>query len=899
MFVYEYHDKKQKNNYRKIIIIASCAIIAFILVSIAINIYLEVIQLDEIGGFSDIYLKNLLWKGIFSLFTFLIIFISFFFTNMFILKNAKKYYTQNNLQSKRHPNLIITLIIAVSGVFMTQNVFYLKALSYLNSTAFGKTDPLFGSDIGYYLFQRPFLMSLYDFIYTVSLLIIIYTAVYYLYILSTASSDIFKDIWKAKGIIRHLLINIALFFGIKAFSYKFKSEDLLYSDFVGVTGTGFIGVNIWMTFYKIAPYILLGIVLVSLFFLWKSRFKAAGITIAVFPAVWIITMIIAALFQSLVVKPNEYNLESAFLKYNMQYTKDAYNLNKIKEYSFESMETLTQDIVNRNPETINNIRVVDYASTLVSNIQLQSNTNFYSFNDGDIINYNINGKQTPVFLTAREIDKNRLPDKTYLNITYKYTHGYGIVMNPINKITSEGQVDFILSGLVMKSADKNLKISQPRIYYGELTKDHVIVNAANNLNEIDYDGNTETRYDGQGGINLGLLNRLLFALKYGDMNLAISGYPSGATLLLNRQIVDRAQKAFPFLAIDNDPYIILTDEGRLEWVLDAYTVTPYYPYSQYSSDFNYIRNSAKVIIDAYDGKAKCYIIDNEDPIINTFDKIYPGMMIRNGLPASVSMHMRYPESLFELQTEVMKRYHLDPDSVSEFYTKQDLWDIAKYPSESKTSDLGDIDSYYNMIRLPSGLGSSEELILMRPFTPSNKNNLVSWLVVRNSDKDYGELILFNYPKNTNIIGPYQVEVKINQIDKVSKDISLWGQSGSSVYKGSLLVIPLENSMLYVEPIYIRASGDSSIPEVREIIVGYQSGDEFKYGIGTSLKSALDDLFAEGGAGTQTQGGQTPGETQGEGEITPADKKLLEDLIDKYNELKRQFDDLGELIDQLK
>ncbi|NTV89794.1 MAG: COG1615 family transporter, partial [Clostridiales bacterium] len=335
-------------------------------------------------------------------------------------------------------------------------------------------------------------------------------------------------------------------------------------------------------------------------------------------------------------------------------------------------------------------------------------------------------------------------------------------------------------------------------------------------------------------------------------------------LLLNREIVSRAQKAVPFLTVDSDPYIILTDDGRLKWILDAYTTTNAYPYAQTWGSVNYIRNSVKIVIDAYDGKVQYYIIDQTDPIISAYDKIYPGLFIKEPLPEQISKHLRYPELLFKIQTEMMKRYHILPEKVSYFYSQQDKWDIAKYASSTDSSSVSEIEPYYNMIKLPGGLGEKEELILMRPFTPAGelKNNMVSWLAVRNSSENYGELILFNFPKNTNIFGPNQIEVKINQIDKISTDMTLWGQSGSDVYKGNLLVIPIENSILYVEPIYIKSSGASSIPEVREIVVGYQSGEDFRYGIGTNLDKALDDLFSGQSSGTEATSGAATEETAG-------------------------------------
>jgi uncharacterized membrane protein (UPF0182 family) len=484
-------------------------------------------------------------------------------------------------------------------------------------------------------------------------------------------------------------------------------------------------------------------------------------------------------------------------------------------------------------------------------------------------------------------------------------------MNSINKITSQGQVEYIMSGLRMRMSDESLVVNQPRIYYGEMTNGQVIVNA-NGIDEIDYDGNESYRYTGRGGLRMNMLNRLLFALENQDLNLITSNYVKDATLLLNRNVAARAQRAFPFLRIDKDAYIVLTDEGNLMWVLDAFTYTDQYPYAQKSGGVNYIRNSVKVVIDAYNGDTTYYIMDSDDPIIRRYAKIYPGVFKDEPLPVSLQKHNRFPELLFNIRADILRRYHLDASESSTFYSQQDLWAIAKKQAQQRSDETENIEPYYNLLKLPGGLGEHEELILMLPYTPSgeNKNNMVSWLAVRNSYDNYGEMIVFEFPKNTNVFGPNQVEVKINQIDRISTNMTLWGQAGSDVYKGNLLVIPIEDSVLYVEPIYIRAAGVSSIPEVREIVVGYQDGDEFVYGIGTNLELALDDLFdgisvaPSGGVGSDSAGPVRDAATQtqraeGGPDMTEEERAAaLAELNQKYDEIRKALDSLGELIDRL-
>jgi len=935
--IYDYYKEKEKKSSKGKIAILIIAVVAIIGAIIGSSIYMELIQLKELNHQADyttVFTKNLLYKVIFFFASFIIISLFVYITNISIIKNLKKYFEGNSLEPRRLINAPVALLVGIVGAFLTREFFYNKALLFLNNVMFNRTDPQFGQDIGYYMFQRPFYMSLLDFISNLWLFIAVYAAAYYIFVLLSVSNGTFKiKELKDKTILRHNLINVAVFFVMKTISYKFQREGLLFSTFTknNLNGAGYTSTNIWIRFYTIAPVIVLAIVVIAGFFMWKGKLKKAAIAIAVYPAIFIIVSLASGVIQTVFVKPNEIEYEKSYLKDNMIETRAAYGLDKVKSYDFSKIEDLTPAIIEKNRNTIDNIRVVDYKPTLESNKQLQSNTNFYTFANGDILNYTINGKEIPVLISAREINTANLQDQNFVNKTFKYTHGYGVVVNPINKLTAQGQVEFLLSGLKMDSVDKTtLNIKEPRIYYGEMTNNFVIVSpeSAGKEAEIDYDGttvnyfnpkNTEDSKDAE-KISLNLLNRFLFAAKYMDANLLVSSnISSDSKILLNRNVVERAQKGVPFLKVDSDPALTITSDGRLKWVLDAYTLSNNYPYAQtfYTQNdedtdlqeldgINYIRNSVKITVDAYDGTVKYYIVDKTDPIIQAYQKVYPGIFSKDPLPQDIASHMRYPETLFKVQTEVMKKYHLDPQkdaNITNFYTNQDAWNIAKYPDKNNTSTgVKDIDAYYNMIKLPGNLGSKEELILMRPFTPSQeKHNMVSWLAVRNSKDNYGEMILFNFPKTTNIIGPDQFEVNINQISEISEKMTLWGQSGSEVFKGSLLVIPVENSILYVEPIYIRSQGTSSIPQVKKVIVGYQQGADLKHGIGDNLEGALNDLF--GGAlkstsAQQTTVDQVTGEvkTPVENATTSTDKAQIDAA--KLDELQKKLDALMKQSDEL-
>ncbi len=947
--IYDYYKEKDKKRSKGKIAILVIVVIAIIGAIVGSSIYMELIQLKELNQQADyttVFTKNLLYKVIFFFASFILISLFVYITNIAIIKNLKKYFVTNSLEPRKLINAPVALIIGVIGAIFTKEFFFNKALLFLNSVNFERVDPQFGQDIGYYMFQRPFYMSLLNFVSNLWLFIVIYAIAYYALVLLTAlnGSLDFKE-FKDKTILRHNLINIAIFFILKTISYKFQREELLFSSFTstGISGAGYSNTNIWIKYYTIAPIIVLAIVIIASLFMWKGKLKKAAIAIAVYPIIFILVSITSGLIQTVLVKPNEFEYEKNFLKSNMTETRAAYGLDKIKPYDFATIEDLTPEIIEKNRNTIDNIRVVDYTPTLDSNRQLQSNTNFYTFSTGDILNYTINGKEIPVLISAREINTANLQNQNFINKTFKYTHGYGVVVNPINKLTAQGQVEFLLSGLKMDSVDKTaLNIKEPRIYYGELTNNFVIVSpkSAGKEAEIDYDGTTVTYFDSTNTdngtdakkIKLNLLNRVLFAAKYMDANLLVSSnISSDSKILLNRNVVQRAQKGVPFLKVDSDPALTITSDGRLKWVLDAYTLSSNYPYAQSfyteSNDadlqalngMNYIRNSVKITVDAYDGTVKYYIIDEKDPIIQAYKKVYPGVFSEEALPDDITSHMRYPETLFKVQTEVLKKYHLDPndakhpENISTFYTNQDAWSIAKYPDQNSTTGVKDIDSYYNMIKLPEDLGTEEELILMRPFTPSGeKHNMVSWLAVRNSKEDYGKMILFNFPKNTNILGTDQVEVNINQISEISESMTLWGQGGSDVFKGSLLVIPIENSVLYVEPIYIKSKSTSSIPQVKKVIVGYQQGADFKHGIGDNLDDALSNLFS--GAVKPTENKQ-PTVDQVTGEVKTTDKNTevttpstttpqidntkLDEIQKKLDAIMKESQELSDMIKSLK
>ena len=464
---------------------------------------------------------------------------------------------------------------------------------------------------------------------------------------------------------------------------------------------------------------------------------------------------------------------------------------------------------------------------------------YYTFNDVDIDRYYVNGEYTQTFLSAREIDEERISD-TWLNRHLKYTHGYGITLSRVDKITESGQPDVLIGGIPPESTAEEINVTRPEIYYGEMTNDYVLVNTSED--EFDYpDGNSNkyTQYEGDAGIKLNLINKLMFSIRERSVNLLVSGNVNNdSKILINRNISERVKEIMPYLQYDDDPYMITVD-GKLYWIIDAYTSSNRYPYSEpYSSnsDTNYIRNSVKVVIDAYNGTTDYYIVDDTDPIAQTFAKIYPDLFKDfDSMPDAIKDHIRYPETLLNIQAQVYQRYHMN--DVKVFYQNEDLWQIANeiYGMEEQA-----MTPNYYIMKLPGE--ESAEFVNSIPFTPRDKNNLMGLMVARNDGDNYGELILYQMPKSRTVYGPMQVEAQIDQNTEISQEFSLWDSSGSNYSRGNMFIVPIEESLLYIEPVYLEAT-NSSIPEVKRVIVAY--GDRIAYE--PTLAEALNSLFGEGSA----------------------------------------------------
>ena len=571
------------------------------------------------------------------------------------------------------------------------------------------------------------------------------------------------------------------------------------------------------------------------------------------------------------------NKEKEYLERNIEFTQYAYQLEDVTTTSFAADNTLTGSDIAENSETISNIRINDFDPAQQFYNQTQSIRQYYTFNDVDNDRYMIDGKYTQTYLATREIDESKISD-SWLNRHLKYTHGYGITLSRVDKVTASGQPDVLIGNIPPESSVEEIQITRPEIYFGELSNEYVIVGT--DEDEFDYpsgESNEYTRYEGDAGINMNFFNRLVFAVKEGSVKLLVSSnIDSDSKIIIHRNVMDRVRTIMPYLSYEDDPYMVTVD-GKLYWMVDAYTESSNYPYSQPFDDergTNYIRNSVKVVVDAYNGDVDFYIVDEEDPIAATYAKIYP-TLFKSGdqMPEGLKAHIRYPNSLLQIQADIYTRYHMEDISV--FYLNEDQWDIAY---EIYGTEQVQMTPTYYIAKLPGE--EKAEFFNSIPFTPKSKKNMTALMVARNDGEHYGELVLYQFPKSKTIYGPEQVEAQIDQNTEISKEFSLWNSSGTTYRRGNMFIIPINSSILYVEPVYLEAT-NSSIPEVKRIIVAYDDKIAYEETLAECLVSLFGDEAASGidSSGGSVNEQQSANEETGQGTSTTSELSQTE-LIQK-------------------
>jgi uncharacterized membrane protein (UPF0182 family) len=568
---------------------------------------------------------------------------------------------------------------------------------------------------------------------------------------------------------------------------------------------------------------------------WKL--PAAGITFIIAAGI-LIGGVYPALVQQYRVSPSEVEKETPYIKQAVAFTNRAYRLDRIKEKQFPAEQELGKADLHNNRQTIDNIRLWDWQPLSKTFKQIQSIRLYYDFIDVDVDRYVIDGNYRQVAISARELNTDDLPDKakTWINQHLVYTHGYGIVANKVNEFTEDGLPRLIIKDIPPVTEIDSLKVTRPEVYFGEATNDYVIVDTK--TREFDYPMGNENKYatyEGKGGIQTdSLLKKATFAWRFNSLKLLLSdSLTDKSRIMFNRNVIERAKRIAPFLEYEDDPYIVVHN-GKLYWLLDAYTTSDRYPYSQpFNDKYNYMRNSVKVVIDAYNGNVSYYIFDERDPLIRMYQKAFPHLF-KSGtdMPAGLVEHIRYPEALFTVQSNMFANFHMTDPQV--FYNKEDLWNI---PKEMVGGEQQDIEPYYMVMKLPGE--EREEFMIMTPFTPVKKNNMVAWMAVKSDPKEYGQMLVYKFPKQKLIYGPMQIEARIDQTPDISQQLSLWNQRGSQVIRGNLFVIPIEDSLLYVEPLYLQAE-QTELPELKRVVVSYGS----KVVMEKDLSSALEAIFGK-------------------------------------------------------
>jgi len=726
--------------------------------------------------------------------------------------------------------LVMAFIFALS--------FYIRwdeSLRFISSVEFGEVDPLFGRDIGFYMFQLPFWNILQSSLTSIAFLTLAILALSYIFtgLLSVKS---FTEYSARDSIKNHLSLNAALWLAMLAWGFYLDRFQLLFKADGIVFGAGYTDVTVQLP--AIWMLVVLTSILALLFFIsrWVSFKK-------VIPLVAVVTLVVMVggrallpgLVQQFSVEPNELQLESPYLVKNIEMTRLAYNLHNVIEVDYMADDTLNIADIRNNQDAIDNIRLWDPRLLLNTYRQLQEIRSYYEFYSVDNDRYMIDGSPTQVMLAAREIART-LPSQsdTWVNRHMQYTHGFGLVMNPVTETNRQGEPRLIIRNIPPFSESRDLVIDNAAIYYGENSTGYYIVNTGvPELHYPDGDDNVYIHYDGTGGIQINSLFRtLLFAWELSDINILLSDYiEKESRLQIWRSVRQRINKITPFLRLDSDPYLVLHD-GRLVWIQDAYTTSSHFPYSQrYRNSFNYIRNSVKIVVDAYHGSVDYYIIDEDDPVLKVYDGIFPGVFKSlDELPAGLENHFRYPQDLFEVQIETFSRYHMTTPQV--FYNQEDLW---ARPTEQYGGRPILMEPYYVLARLP---GDEElEFMLISPLTPENRNNMIAWMVAKSDPGSYGELVVYRLPKERLIYGPAQIEARIDQDPEISRQIALWDQRGSRVIRGNLMVIPIENSFLYVEPVFLLAD-NVEIPQLQRVIVAI--GDNIS--MQPTIEQAIYELF---------------------------------------------------------
>ena len=836
--------KKKNSKSRMLLVILFLLIFAVISYVQLRGSYLEYLELGQ--EYTNIFKTNITYRYTIMAVNFVALYIVIYFTNRGIKKGLKVFFEKENKKMPKLPNKSLALVISAITSFVVSSVLMQKFMLATSGASFGIQDPIFGLDISYYIFLKPFIETAVFYIVIVFVCLSLYMALYYIIVFNRYFDGIDGKMLKESLFMKKLLRNVMLIVIGIAILTVLGTQNVIFGkiltvgDNIEINGAGMTEATIQVWGYAIFAFVIV-------IFAYRAirAFKAGNTNkvlknLAVIPGYLVILFVIMIGFDLIYVNSNELDKERDYISANIENTKRAYNI-EIEETNLEASGTITQEEVDEASNVINNIPIISKDAVLETLQNNQSSAGYYVYPNTTLAKYNINGQDRLVYLAPREITNS---GRTYSNKTYEYTHGMGEIITSATESTETGNIKYIQSDVA--GADEVINVSEPRIYFG-LETDETIATNTKNKQEYDYTDvngvDQVSTYEGEAGLNLGFLDRLVLGISKGDLNLAFSSeMTEDSKILVNRDIVTRAKKAMPYLIYDENPYTVITDDGRIVWVLDAYTVSSSYPFSQYTTiehdgiteDINYIRNSVKVIIDSYDGTMDFYITDRTDPIAMAYRNIYDGLFkdLDEEILEDIKEHLVYPEYLYNVQAEVLKVYHNSrPDVI---YRGDDLWDIARYSTTSNTNTTGTyMEPYYTMVKTKNG----EQLGLVQIYTPDSRQNIISYLVGSNEDGE-NVLRLYKFSADSNIVGPMQLDKQIQEDENISAELETLNVTGTRLTK-QMIVVPINDTLLYVEPVYQTMLNESDVPLLKKVIVA--SGN--KVAIGDTLTEALQNLLS--------------------------------------------------------
>ena len=855
-----------QSRQRVIIILLLIAIAGLTLISTVVHLLTESWWFEAVG-FAPVFWQRIAWQvgiwiGTFVLYT---AFLGFNYWLALRLTGDRTFRFLESSEFEPYTKKFAGYAVGLLVFIVSFSVANLSAASYelfprfLNATEFDRLDPIYQLDLGFYIFRLPLLDNLEN--WCLALLICGLTLSVLVYVFKGIlrfdwqwKTLVIEQQWQkliTKPIKVHLSLLLAAIAIDIAVDFWLERYELLYSSQGVVWGADYTDTHarLFAFWVMIVASALLGLWLIVA--TWSNSLLRPIYGIGVYALILLLVNgTYPELQQRFVVEPNELAKELPYIKHNIEFTRQAYNLAKIdtQNYQLNSSASSNANILQENQATIDNLRLWDYRPLLSTYRQLQEIRFYYKFEDVDVDRYTFNGDYRQVMLSPREFDYSQVPSsaKTWVNQRLKYTHGYGLVMNPVNEVTVDGLPILFIKNIPPVSSVE-LEITEPAIYYGELTSDYIYTGM--DTFEFDYprgDENAFVKYDGLGGVELGSWwRRLAYAYDRASLKILISNYfTPNSRIHYYRQITERVRHVAPFLQYDNDPYMVIVD-GRLKWIIDAYTTSDRYPYSEAVAheqetelisdrNINYVRNPVKVVVDAKDGTIQFYVIDEDEPILATYRKIFPGLFQSTAsIPNQIKAHFRYPQDLFEIQAKMYLSYHMEDPQV--FYNREDDW---RFATELYDGQQQEVEPDYLIMKLPGD--TEEEFVLILPFTPVNRDNMIAWMAARSDGENYGKLRLYEFPKQELVYGPFQIEARIDQNPAIAEQITLWSQRGSRVIRGDILVIPIDGSILYVQPLYLRAE-KGELPELSRIIVAYDKQIVMTPTLEQSLAAVFDTI----------------------------------------------------------